>query len=95
MWDQPLAIPRASERLRKNEPKVKKEVHLEMEVDESQFERTKVDDDKLKEAQRRGEEATRIAVEKCSRKKLIVSYPHHVKELRFDNMVGRNKRGIN
>ena len=104
LWDQPLAIPRASERLPNNEPRVKKEVYLEMEVDESQFERTKEDEEKLKEFQRRGGEfqrmamekleAKRIAMEKCSKTKLIVSYPHHVKELRYDSMVGKNKRII-
>ena len=56
LWDQPQAIPRASERLPNNEPRVKTEGYLEMEVDESQFERTKEDEEKLKELQRRGEE---------------------------------------
>ena len=64
LWDQPLAIPRASERLQKNVPKVKKELipgqHLEMDVDESQFERTKEDDDEGQKVDRR-EEAKRIA----------------------------------
>ena len=64
LWDQPLAIPRASERLQKNVPKVKKELipgqHLEMEVDASQFERTKEDDDEGQKVDRR-EEAKRTA----------------------------------
>ena len=49
LWDHPQPIARASERLQKNLPKVKKELipgqNLEMEVDESQFERTNKDDD--------------------------------------------------
>ena len=46
---EPLNIARASQRLQKNLPKIKKELipgqNLQMEVDESQFERNKEDDD--------------------------------------------------
>ena len=74
LWDQPLAIPRASARLQKNVPKVKKELLpgriLPMEVVESQFERNKEDDDELKGAQRRGEAATRIAWNICVETKM-------------------------
>ena len=41
LWDKPFAISRAEERLPNNEPKVKTEDYLEMEVDESQFVRNK------------------------------------------------------
>ena len=49
LWYEPLAMTRASERLKPNLPKVKRELipgrNLKMEVDESQFERTNDDDD--------------------------------------------------
>ena len=74
LWDQPLPIPRASERLQKNVPKVKKELipgqHLEMDVDESQFVRTKEDDDEGQKVDRR-EEARRIAQNYLFRDKLF------------------------
>ena len=51
LWDKPLPISRAEERLPRNDPKVKTEDHMDMEVDETQFATTKVkeDDEKRKE----------------------------------------------
>ena len=42
LWEDPFAIPRAEERLPRNDPKVKTEDHMDMEVDETQFATTKV-----------------------------------------------------
>ena len=49
LWEDPLAIPKAEERLPRNDPKVKTEDHMDMEVDETQFGITKVtEEDKQK-----------------------------------------------
>ena len=82
LWDQPQPISRASERLQKNLPKVKKELipgrNLEIEVDESQFERTKRDGDEGQDADRE-EDQQRIARNYLFRDKIDreLSPPRH------------------
>ena len=65
----PLPISRAEERLPRNDPKVKTEDYMDMEVDETQFGSTEVkeDEEKQKEYQRTREYGRRVVREAMAR----------------------------
>ena len=75
LWDKPLPISRAEERLPKNEPKIKTEYDLDMEVEDTQFGCSKVTEEeaKQKQYQRKREEGRRIARDILRRDKVQVA----------------------
>ena len=72
LWDKPLPISRAEERLSRNNPKVKTEDYMDMEVDDTQFGTTKgkEDEEQQKEHQRKREHGRRVAHEALVRERI-------------------------